>query len=306
MEFESMSALLNDGLPQQLCDAVKIIADKVGGFSTDDYWQIEAKVGHSTILTERSLWQIVFDTHTDSKNFVIEYIDNWCQIAQANKYKTLPMHDSYHFTGELVICSFLERYFDIEDITDEVEIEIYRRFIQYIKFCDLDSEYNQHHIISEVVERLRQIDKQLMAELLCYRLCNGQIGMMQLGFEFIQPFVQPMVVGKGLLKLIIDYLIAHRNEPQLRLSCDTDGYIFRFLLAAVYGNNEKETQEVLAYIQQELGVEFKAVHPNSYLHIQKIMGACDAHMRFRPESESLLDSSFHLYNLQTKRWQPYD
>lgn len=277
-----------------------ILSELKQTLDNEHYFTIEVKVGEQLLLSEKTLWSVIFDACGNDYQFLINHINQWCDTLDSEEYETLPRTDEYHFIGENAFKLFFERYFDDElSITKQSE-DLYRCFIRFIKVCDLDHETHQDELIHAVLGKLKLTNKSLFCELFCYRLMNGQRTYMEMSHRDIYRYLHP-APDNSLFKLVLDYFISLKNDTRFALYPD-DGQVVWHLAAAIYGNNQAQINEVVAYVEQNLGFNFAPVNDRLFRHIQRVMDECDATFNNRRESKTKYSTGLHFYDGESKKW----
>lgn len=284
--------------------AFEILSKLDKELNEEHHFNIQLRLSGGITLSEKTLWSIVFDSTGDDYRSLIEYIDCWCNITNIEEYETLPRTDEYHFIGETAFLLFFERYFDADESLTQSAMPLYHCFNRFIQRCDLDHETHQDELIQKVLLKLRWLDTPLYCELLCYRLNNGQVSYFDSGCRGVKPFLAVGKGGKMLLKPIIDFLIDHNEDHRFLLEPD-DSETFSYLIAAVYGSNEPQTNEIIAYIEQRISRKLRPLRPYAKEKLAGFKAECDAMVLGARVHESITDSGFHVFDWQIKEWQPY-
>lgn len=303
--FEIASIVESKVVKDCFRQAVDIFSKLYKELNKELHFNIRLSLTGGITLSEKTLWSMVFDDDGIDHSFLVEYIDSWCSIADSVDDGILPRPDEYHFVGETAFLLFFERFFDSDTSLSQSAMPLYHCFSRFIQRCDLDHETHQDELIQKVLQKLRWLDTPLYCELLCYRLNNGQINYFDNGCRGIKQFLAAGKNGKLLLKPIIDFLISHNENHRFLLAPD-DSEKFSYLLAAVYGNSEEQTKEVIAYIEKGISRELRPLRPSASNKLAGFKAECDAIVLGARPHKSQTDSGFHIFDWQTKEWRPYE
>ena len=100
-----------------------------------------------------------------------------------------------------------------------------------------------------------------------------------------------------MLKEIIDHLTDVDNQDIDEHDREHEGIYLR-LCAAIYGNNRKETGEVLDYVSGRINKKLLSIHPKWLVFIQRVRDECDVFRQYQPTEfislKTLTDKGFVL------------
>ncbi len=253
-------------------------------------------------ISEQIIWAMVSDTLPNAKELMIQYIQKLCQLAAQTEDRCLFHNDGNHFAGSFALFTFLDRYFEQGECNTPAAAAVYQSFIQYLRHCDMDFEVYEDGYIEKVLNELAFFDGDKFIELFCLRLCTGVC--YKKDFHYLFTFLDNFTIEPGYLKRVIDYLINSKSE--IEAYARTNEVTYLKLCAAIYGNNSKETAEVMDYVSRKMGDELVPVDNFDRVEVQRIKDECDMFRGFQPSDEYFIDSSFHLYDLKNKRWLPLE
>jgi hypothetical protein len=302
IEVDSLDLKTLKALPGYLikhCDLI-FAADQEAEDET--MYPIVVSIGSQLEISEQILWAMISDTLPNAKAFLVEYVQKLCQLAAQTEDGCLFYNDGNHFAGSFALFAFLDRYFELDECNSPAATAVYQCFIQYLRYCDLDFEVYQDGYIEKVLSELVFFDDDKFIELLCLRLCSGVC--CKKDFRYLFSFLDNFTSKPGYLKRAIDYLIDSENETEAYAR--TNEAIYLKLCAATYGNNNKETDEVMDYVRQKMGDEFICADDFHWVEVQRIRDECDAFRKSQPSSENFINSSFHLYDQKNKQWLSLD
>ena len=300
IEINELTQITLEALSKYLISHVHLIFEKHQTIDEDVMWPVAIDINGQLTISEAQLWNLVCDCVPDAQNLVIEYIQKLCNLAKETEYGDLLYSDEYHFMGSFALIAFLDRYFEQSESRTMAALPIYQCFIQFIRHCDLESETFQDEYIEKVLMKLVFVDNDKSIELLCLRLCNGQLAHKE--FRYLYHFLGYSTDAAGRLKSVIDRL--SKNDSGIRNSRRNDGSIYLRLCAAIYGDNLEETEEVMDYVREKRGEEFEELQPFQLPEVQRIRSECEAFRVSQPQSDAFYNSSFHLYDLKNKKWLP--
>ena len=299
LDFETLQAL-----PVYLINQVEFIYQKNEEIDEECMWPVMIDINGQFTISEKLLWAMVCDTLPNAKELVIQYLQKLCDLAKQSEYDEFLLYsDEYHFMGAFAVIPFLDWYFKQDESNTAAALPVYDSFIQYIRCCDMDTETFQDEYIEKVLNKLAFFNVIKLVELLCFRLCNGQLADKE--FRYLYHFLALPPDEPGRLKLVIDCLSDENNTDVASFIRSSEDIYLR-LCAAVYGDHHKETEEVMDYVKQSVGKQLKPIHPRLLPYIQKIRSECEASSAFSSDNSGFSNSSFHLYDQKNKKWLPLE
>jgi hypothetical protein len=288
-------------LPEYLIKNIHLVFDANKTVTKDTMWPVTVDIKGQLNISEEILWSMVCDSLPNAKALVIEYIKTLCNLAKQTKYGDLLYNDEYNFAGSFALKPFFNWYLEQEESRAIESLPVYECFIEFIRRCDLGFETFQDDYIEKVLRKLVYVNEDKSVELLCLRLNNGQLA--DKDFRYLHHFLGYSAKYPGRLKKVIDYLI-DSDSDDIRKNYRNSEATYLQLCAAIYGDNLKETQEIMDYVRQKNESTLRAVRPHQINTIQRIRIECEAFRASQPPTEDFLNSSFHVYDQKNKRWLP--
>jgi hypothetical protein len=299
IEVDALTAEVVAQLPEYLITNIHQIFEADEKVKTDTMWPVAIDVGGKLFVSEKVMWTQVFETLPNAKDLVTRYVNELCRLAKQTKWGDLLFNDEYHFAGSFALIPFLDRYLVRSKSISREALPVYKCFIEFIRRCDLDVETFQDEYIEKVLVELVCIDNQTAIELLCLRLCNGQLATKD--FRYLHLFFGYFIRKPVPLRELIDY-VTDSGCPDVSCSCRVNESTYLTFCAAIYGENLKETEEVMDYVRKK--VDLRLVRASQMRDIQRIRSECEAFRAYQLSQEGFYDTSFHRYDLQEKKWLP--
>jgi hypothetical protein len=301
IETDELNESTLKALPEYLINHVHLLFEAEKSAKEDTMWPVMVDINGQLNISEEVLWTMVCDTLPNAKTLVLEYIQKLCRLAKDTEYGFLLCNDSRHFIGSYALLPFLTRYLLEAESRTTPALPVYDCFIKFIRCCDLEFETFQDEYIEKVLRKLIFVDEIKSVELLCIRLCNGQLT--DKDFRYLYHFLNPLGQRPSKLKLVIDYLTDSNNLETVDDVQDEESIYLR-LCAAIYGHNLKETKEVIDYVRHKRGDKLRPCCTYELNEVQRIRSECDAFRALQPERDGYFNSSFHLYDQKNKQWLP--
>jgi hypothetical protein len=296
LDFETLKAL-----PVYLIDHCHLIFEEENTTSEDTMWPVKVSIDGQLAISEKIMWEMVCETLPNAKDLIIDYIEKLCHLAKDKPHGELLLHDEYHYCGSFAIISFFDWFLEQDESATVTALPVYNCFTRFIMCCDLDIETFQDEYIEKVLDKLSSINSTQFIELLAIRLSSGQLAGKD--FRYLHHFLENPLSQPAHLKELIDYL-TDSNNINIDEYYRTKSASYLRLCAAIYGSNDKQTDEILDYANQRLKGKLKPIIPFQLKEIQRIKTECDAFRAFQPVSEKIINSSFHSYDLKSKQWLP--
>lgn len=301
LEVDQFSLQTINEVLEYLIRNVDELFQKVGDQEDEQEYEmfpIELVINESFRLSEKMIWALAVELLPNAGDLVIKYVSKVCDFAES-KNNTIFMNDEVHFAGSHALRQYLDVFLDCDDSITEKASKIYNTFYRHLRNCDLEYEYYQDKYIEKILSKW-DFDKKSLIDLFCFRLFHGQDT--DKDFRYLNKIIEPYNTSYR-LKEIIDFIINNEKDSYVYKQCRYREDHYLKLCASVYGSNEIQTREVIAYVERCLNSTLKPMPKNIFPYIQRIRDECDAFRKFQKADERKLDTGFHIYDYQSKKWE---
>jgi len=259
----------------------------------DRLLQVEVEVGGLYTLSERILWRLVIETCSEAEDLVVAYIDALCDNVMRWPEERLFYNSEEYCAGSYALFAYLDYLFDSDKGARDRATNIYKAFLRYLRFCDLDHEVHQDDYICKVLDELSYRSGELYLELLHLRLYNGQYAIGRRDYEFFNRYV-----GAERFRVVLDYVVSKNDAEYRRVGSKHMMEDYLPIIASVYGSDRERTEEIVRYIVKR--VQAPVVIPEDIMEPSRRMQlVCDAYRATARSTKGYLDSGFHKYDQQT-------